>query len=519
MTTVRPIADGDGKTLRKVARGGVINLVGAATSAAANLVLIAVIARSVSKVDAGVFFTATSLFLVVETLVGFGTGTGLVYFVTKLRTRGEEHRIPSLLRSVLVPVLAASVIAAVIGVTLAATGSIQLLGGSAHGPTYITVLAAFLPVAALSDAIMNTTQGYGSMAATSLGSSIARPTLQLALAVIALAAHETSLLAAAWVLPYAASLAVGYRWLHRRAPIMRRTRGEGPPSPMRREFWMFSGPRALSSLAQITLQRLDIVLVAAMRGPADAAIYTAATRFLVVGQAGALAVSQAVQPHLAMQLHRADSASLRATYQTATAWLVMITWPAYFAFTLFASLLLGVFGTSYRSGSNVVVILCLTMLLATACGMVDMLLLMSGRTSWNLANVTTALAVNIGLNVVLIPRFGILGAAVAWSAAILCNNLLPLAQIIRALHVHPFGRSTSYAFASTVAGALVPLALCRWLIGNSLVALGCGLGASIVLIMACLWRGREILDLDAFGSLIPSRESNPGRVAVPSRST
>ena len=36
-------------------------------------------------------------------------------------------------------------------------------------------------------------------------------------------------------------------------------------------FWRFTAPRALATLAQITLQRIDIVLVAIMRGPAEAA--------------------------------------------------------------------------------------------------------------------------------------------------------------------------------------------------------------------------------------------------------
>ena len=41
------------------------------------------------------------------------------------------------------------------------------------------------------------------------------------------------------------------------------------------------------------------------------------------------------------------------------------------------------------------VILSLSMLVATGCGMVDMVLIMAGRTSWNLGNALLALAVNL----------------------------------------------------------------------------------------------------------------------------
>ena len=50
-------------------------------------------------------------------------------------------------------------------------------------------------------------------------------------------------------------------------------------------------------------------------------------------------------------------------------------------------------------------------LLATACGPVDSVLLMAGRSWLSLRNSVVALVVNVGLNVVLIPLAGILYAA------------------------------------------------------------------------------------------------------------
>ena len=93
------------------------------------------------------------------------------------------------------------------------------------------------------------------------------------------------------------------------------------------------------------------------------------------------------------------------------------------------------------------VILSLSMLVATGCGMVDMVLIMAGRTSWNLGNAVLALAVNLVLDLLLIPPFGITGAAIGWGVAILFANLVPLSQVRFALHLHPFGRGTKYAMA------------------------------------------------------------------------
>ena len=62
-----------------------------------------------------------------------------------------------------------------------------------------------------------------------------------------------------------------------------------------RSFWLFTAPRGLANLAQNVLQSIDIVLVAAMLGAVEAAVYTAATRFLVIGQLGGVAISRASQ--------------------------------------------------------------------------------------------------------------------------------------------------------------------------------------------------------------------------------
>ena len=82
---------------------------------------------------------------------------------------------------------------------------------------------------------------------------------------------------------------------------------------------------------------------------------------------------------------------------------MIASWPLYLVLAGFAPLLMGVFGDGYDVATDVVLVLSLTMLLATACGPVDSVLLMAGHSWLSLRNSTVALAVNVGLNFVLIP--------------------------------------------------------------------------------------------------------------------
>ena len=65
------------------------------------------------------------------------------------------------------------------------------------------------------------------------------------------------------------------------------------------------------------------------------------------------------------------------------------------------------------------------------------------------------LLVLVTLNVALdlIPRYGILGAAIAWTA-IFVSNIVPLVQLAVVFRLHPFGRTSISAAALTVVGSL-----------------------------------------------------------------
>jgi O-antigen/teichoic acid export membrane protein len=268
-----------------------------------------------------------------------------------------------------------------------------------------------------------------------------------------------------------------------------------------RGFWRFTIPRAVASLASIILQRLDIVLVAIMRGPAEAAVYTAATRFLVAGQFGNMAISMAAQPRFTELFAVGDRRGANEIYQVTTAWLVVLTWPLYLLAVVYGPEVLTIFGHSYRAGATVMIILGCTMLLATACGQVDMVLITTGRSSWSLANGLMALVVNIGLDLLLIPSYGITGAAIGWAAAITITNLTPLAQLAVAVRLHPFGRGTLLAIGlATLSFGVIPLVV-RAAFGSGAVAAIGAVAAGCCVLAAGLWHFRRSLRLAALPGL------------------
>jgi O-antigen/teichoic acid export membrane protein len=529
-----------------VARGGTLNLASAAISSIASVAITVLITREFSRTVAGTFFSATSAFLIIQALAGLGTTTGMTYFIARLRSLDQESRVSAMLRIAVVPVLVASAVGVVLTLLLANPLARLLLSGHLkHGvvtpesvAATLRTLAFLIPFAALLPTYLGASRGYHDMRPTAWISQIGLSVAQVIAVLIAVLAGSAALLAPLWAVPYAPGVLVAWLWLRR---IQRRPTSPEPTGPYvppelaallalatpvplsgeaappanengrvgsrisrrrmtsadQRNFWRFTTPRAVATFTSMMLQRLDIVLVAIMRGPAEAAVYTAATRFLVIGQAAGMAISRAAQPRFTELFALGDRRGANDIYQGTTAWLMLLTWPLYLLAVVYGPQVLAIFGHSYKAGSSVVVILALSLLLATACGQVDMVLITTGRSSWSLINGVLGLVVNIGLDVWLIPRYGILGAAIGWAAAIAAVNLMPLVQLAMTVRLHPFGRGSLVAGALSVASFyVVPVAARALLGGGPKGFLAAAAGGCLVLAIG-LWRFHRALRLKA----------------------
>lgn len=482
----------------RVARGSAANLTGALVAATCAFALTVLVTRGLSKAEAGVFFSVSSLFLLGTSVGQLGTDTGLVYFLSRCRALQTPHLIGGILRSALRPVVLTGVTMAVASFVLADDiARVTNPGHLEEAAAFIRTAVWFIPVAGLENVALAATRGIGTMRPYALVEQVTRPSLQLLLvaATVSTTGHQGLMLA--WVLAYAPVAVLAWWWWRRLSRGLGAGVTWGPTQPgQAREFWRFTAPRSLASVAQLLMQRLDIVLVGALAGAPEAALYAAATRFVVAGQMGRQAVSLAAQPSLAEALARNDRDRARQVFQISASWLMAVTWPLFLAFSVLGGSLLGIFGTGYDAGISVLLLLSISMLIATGCGDVDSVLIMAGKTTWSLANMLVALGLNFGLDLWLIPEHGILGAAIGWAAAIVTKNVMALVQVRIALAMHPFGAaSATVAVIAIGCFALLPWSI-TLIAGAGPLATLLGLVIASATYGACIWNRRHLLQLD-----------------------
>lgn len=480
---------GERRHLRAVARGSAATLAGAVLSTLSGFGLVLVVTRSVAPDTAGRFFAATAVFLVALAAAGLGTDTGLARFVLR---DDRPDAVRALVRTAAVPVLV--------------TACLLALGLGLWWPDARALMWA-LPLAAATDLCLAAVRAHALFRATVVIDRVVRPAVQIAFVAVALVAGLPGAgLVAAWGAAYVVSALLALGSLR----VLVGKGGRAAAVVSRREYWRFTGPRAVARIAQVGVQRLDIVLVAWLLSPTDAAVYTVATRFVVFGQLANQAVSSVVQPRFTMILAtEADDAPALVTrvFGVSTCWSVLLAWPVYLAVAAAPAAYLGWFGSSYTKGEAVVVAVVMAggMLLAVASGPVDTLLLMTGRSGLSLANTLVALALDVGLCLLLVPRIGIAGAALAWVVAVVVRCVLAVVQLRADIGLRLPVADLLLAASLPVGCVGVPVALlavvtglspAAWLLATALAGLGYA---------AVVWRLRSRLAVDVFVTGFRSR--------------
>lgn len=485
-TTATPPPRGD---LPRLARGGLLSVGGGVTGAAGTMLLAILLTNGLGVDESGSVFRAIAAFNIGLAVVTLGTDATLVRFVASARHRGVAVSVRQLVVVAFVPVVA---VAAVVGVVTAIVTA---------PPN--SIMAVALPFGAVALAALGATRGFGTMLPTVVTERIGRPLLQLALVgAVVLADSSTAAAARAWSAGVAVSAAVAVTWLI--LQIRRQPGSEQSPGALgsAREFWRFAGTRALASVARTLVLWLDVVLVGVMVSSRAAALYTAATRLVQAGSVVVDGLGQAIEPMFATALAAGDVGRARPLYRTATSWMIVATWPLYWVLCVVPEPLLAVFGDGVRSAARVTAILAASALVGSGSGPVEVLLVMAGRSTQSLRITLVALAINVSLNLALIPWLGIEGAAIAWAASRVATNVLPLLLVRSELGIHPFstGWWSAAALSTIVFGG--GAAAARTVLGTRSAALPVALLAAGVLYAIALWTWRDRLQL---GALVTNR--------------
>ena len=437
-----------------MARGGGLNLVSAGFSHLAEFGLSLVLARLLGASDLGVYWQSFALLSLLGLLSLSGIGAALTRFVAVYRAERDPGGVRGTVRLGLSVTVSVSVILGFCLFTISDwLASVAFDDSSLASP--LRFVAATLPAVAFTNAALGATKGFKTMKPFAFIHLLLEPALRVALTISLLVLGmglrgAMTALAVSYVVA-AVAAAVALRRLMGR-PVARATYRP-------RQLFSFSVLSWLASLASSGLLWADTILIGIFLSSRDVGIYNVATRLVLLASFVMLPINSSFAPRIADLYQRGWTETLSRAYAAATSWIVRLSLPGFIVIALFTSDLLRFFGPVFGVGVGVTVVLAAGKLIDAGTGPCAMMLNMSGRPVLNMADNIVVLVVNVVLNVVLIPIYGIVGSAIAWAISLALVNIARVLQVRMIMSMWPFGLGVVKGLlaggASLAAGALV----------------------------------------------------------------
>lgn len=186
---------------------------------------------------------------------------------------------------------------------------------------------------------------------------------------------------------------------------------------------------------------MDRVMLGSMMGAEAVGIYAIAARNAALVELFMLAVNMALAPYVAERFAKEDLRQLQSTVTSVARIVVVCTIPAALLMIALSPHLLALFGPAFVQGESVLIVLVVGYVLAVLAGSAGTILSMTGHEKNVVLVLALSVATNVGLNLLLIPRYGMLGAAAATFVSNLLWRVTVAYQALRLLGLDstPFG--------------------------------------------------------------------------------
>jgi O-antigen/teichoic acid export membrane protein len=409
----------------------------------------------VSRSTYGIFLLVYTMAVFISQLTKLGLDGVLLRFLPAYRAR-EERRLAAGLALFSFWVPAAVGLACALGLSLLAN---PIARGVFHNAAYATPMreaSLIIPLNGLLSVVLNGLQAIKVVKWQVYVGRVIEPVATLTLlALFYLIGFRLDALIFAYVFSLLLSVIVGRIAFKRLAGNLIHAEPEYVPGE-----WMRFGAAMLFNVMTIAvIQSTDVLGVGAFDTAGQVSLYGAADRIGSLIAMPFFALNIVFTPMISEMYARREMRQLERMFALVTRWSFAVSWPICLCCVIYSAPILGIFGKGYVAGSTALVILAAGSIINAGTGPVNSILIMTGQLRVLWFNTSLRLVANVALVLLLIPRYGILGAALASSLTVALLNAVCLAQVWWIMKIQPYRWEVLKPLAAGGAAAVVGLVL------------------------------------------------------------
>jgi O-antigen/teichoic acid export membrane protein len=473
--------------LRSVTRGSLILLLGSLGFVAANFVARVILVRDLSTDEFSEFYIALTLAGLLIALGQLGLPPAIARSIPYAASDEDRRAIVRTSFLVTVPLaLAAGAALVLLSLPLAAR----------YGQPVLALTLQYFAVAVVANIVSSQVaaifQGFEDVRPNTIFAQILNPLLFIGFLVAFFSVgsarfplgYRGALLA--YVLSSVVMLVGMLLYFRLRLP---RHLPRGPYRPAAgRKLLLFALPLFAVGLSSYVAGILDTLVLGFFHN-GEAGRYGAALPLARLTLVGLGALAYILLPVIARFARDGDREAARVVYGTAVKWMVLTSLPLFLVFLFYPGPALAfVYKAVYAQATLPLQILLVGAFISAAIGPASAAQVAFGQTRALLYNNLAAAATDAVLSLLLIPGYGIVGAAIAWATANALIPILSITELAWTHGVHPF--RSSYLIA--LAGTSIPLAILFTflpIVPSGLVLVGLVLLVAVVFVAVALAGG------------------------------
>ena len=432
-------ADGDAGHLLVTARGSGVLAAGGFVEFPIRFVIAFLLARGLGAGDYGLYVLAISAATLFSGIALLGLDDAMTRYVAILAGRRDTAGVRGTIQ---VGLGTATGMGIVIG-GLLYLGAEPIATGLFDEPRLARLLqlvAVAVPFLAISNMLAGTARGFHRMDIAAFGENVVQSVVRLGL--LAVVFLVTGLDTAAAVVVFGISDVAATITM---ITLLNRHFALNPLGrPVRRDakgVFRFALPLWFSGMLRQFRRNIEALLLGATGSATKVGVYAVVNKVNLVGHVWLLSILVAVKPTMAQLHDRGNRAELGRVYTATTRWSFSLALPCVIAMVLYREPILATFGSSFPAGSTALMVLAAAELANAGTGTCGPMIDMTGHTRLKVGNSALWTALLIGGGVVLIPRWGIVGAATASLIAIATVNILAVVEVWVLEDLVPFDRT------------------------------------------------------------------------------
>ena len=403
--------------IKKVAKGAVYIFVGMFIANIFSYAIKIILARYLGPADYGLLSLALSIFIILTGIGLFGLDVSIMRYVSYYRGKKDKTKVKSSIFSVIKMLTVTSLILA--GLLFLFSDKISILFFNKPELSFLLkIFSICIPFSIFTTVFVSILSGFHKVKYKALieyaGKNIF---LFISLVIFLFFGYKLTGVLYSYLISYLLIFSISTitiisilnKYLDKKLKTI----------PMSKEILLFSWPLLLMMTVSTMLAWSSNIFLGIFLESSDIGIYNAALTTGMLLNIVFISVGYIFLP-VASELFSRSKTKFISLFRTASRWQFSLMLPLFMFVMFFSEGIINImFGKEYASASLPLVILAFGYLVSSLMGSTGGTLVSIGKTKQSLAAILIGAAINIILNLTLIPLYGIVGAAIATAASLI----------------------------------------------------------------------------------------------------